>query len=348
MREFKLHHRLHPMEIAYRSMIGIFFVGFVLIVGVLQFDVLNEIGTNRTVLVYITLLIPAVLVVMLLHGFVIDLFLMRRAKKLWLVGHAFGLRKGSYLPLSPTIKDISEAAHMRLARNAYGNDDWSFCDIRFIRFRETNRGSFPSKTQYVSVAAFRLPRVLPNIFFDSKRTQGREFKLLFKSSQRHSLEGDFDTYFTTYFHEDYIIDNLSFITPDVMLDLIAACEYDIEIYGDTLYLYGDVMTMPKQLLDMQRVGFALQRRLSRSALTYRDERIDFDYGRKTVSTQGIRLRRSLSRAQVGIGFGIVLTAFGLFTISFDMLAGSFAALFGVALSVFSLIHLSELRRGERR
>ena len=115
----------------------------------------------------------------------------------------------------------------------------------------------------------------------------------FRKTQRHSLEGDFDTYFQTYFHEDYTIDNLSFITPDLMQVLKTAMHYDIEIFEDKLYLYSELEDMPAQLLDMERLGTTIRAKLMRNIEHYRDERIDSQIGRNTVSLHGIRLRQAV-------------------------------------------------------
>jgi hypothetical protein len=179
------------------------------------------------------------------------------------------------------------------SKNSFVGDGWGFCDFQFTLYRKTKYGEYRAETNYYAVAAFSLPRKLPNVFFDSKATGGREFKKLFRQSQKHSLEGDFDTHHTTYFHEDYTIDNLSFITPEVMLAIRDAKEYDVELYSNMLYLYNELEDMPQQLEDMEEKGKKIRLKLLNNITTYKDDRIDYGDGRKTVSLLGARLRVSL-------------------------------------------------------
>jgi hypothetical protein len=201
---------------------------------------------------------------------------------------------------------ISNRGHT--VNNSYVGADWGYGEYQFKGYVETKGGRrYDTATFYYAVAMFTLPRKLPNVFFDSHRTGGREFSVLFDAAQKHSLESVFDNYFTTYFHEDYKIDSLSFITPEVMEVLIAAKEYDIEIYQDKLYIYNELENMPQQLEDMWRSGDSIRQKLLNNIITYRDERIDFADGRNTVSTLGLTLRRSLKPIYGAIFFGAIMT-----------------------------------------
>jgi hypothetical protein len=135
----------------------------------------------------------------------------------------------------------------------------------------------------------KLPRKLPHVIFDSKKSRGRQFRFFIDADQKHSLEGNFDQYFTTYFPKLYRVDSLSFITPDVMHAMIAASEYDIEILDDQLFIYGSLDDPNQQIEAMALKIGAIKKELLDNILTYRDERLAFDDGRRTVSVEGRRL-----------------------------------------------------------
>lgn len=78
-----------------------------------------------------------------------------------------------------------------------------------------------------------LPRELPHIVIDA-RSNGRLLSIL-PGTQRLSLEGDFDRYFTTYVPNGYERDALQLLTPDVMACLIDhGRAWDVEIVDDQL------------------------------------------------------------------------------------------------------------------
>jgi hypothetical protein len=91
-----------------------------------------------------------------------------------------------------------------------------------------------------------------------------------------------------------------------MKTIIAAQEYDIEIYQDKLYIYNELENMPQQLENMWRSGDRIRQKLLNNILSYRDERIDFADGRKTVSTLGLTLQRSPTPLYMAIAFGAIM------------------------------------------
>lgn len=179
--------------------------------------------------------------------------------------------------------------------NCVKSDSWVYADWSYDHYEQTKNGEYKAAVIYYGVMAARLPRVMPNVFFDSKAERGRQFKAQFAANQRHSLEGDFDQYFDTYFVEGYTIDSLSFITPDVMLALEAASVYDIEIIDDQVLLYGPVYVDATRLDDMAAKLLAIQAQLAENARTYRDERLPAAEGRQTVALIGMVLRRPQPR-----------------------------------------------------
>lgn len=182
--------------------------------------------------------------------------------------------------------------HRPFVSNFVKGTDWDYGELAYKIVRKTKYGDYDAATVYYGVMTTQLPRQLPNVFFDSKRARGRQFRFHFSRAQRHSLEGDFDNYFVTYFAEQYTIDSMSFISPDVMLALRDAGDYDIEIVGDRLYLYGSLHDVNTQIPDMLSKLQAIRRQLLDNIITYRDERLPYALGRQRVTPLGASLKQS--------------------------------------------------------
>lgn len=148
---------------------------------------------------------------------------------------------------------------------------------------------------YYSVMTVDLPRKLPHVFFDSGWARGKQFGMEFAGSQTISLEGDFDKYFTTYFADQYHIDSLSFITPDVMWAMKEAADYDIEIVGNQLFLLGDLRDPSIQLPDMERKIMKIKSTLMQTTKSYRDNSLEPVLAKTEVHELGVRLARNLTR-----------------------------------------------------
>ncbi len=107
-----------------------------------------------------------------------------------------------------------------------------------------SNGSLTSRNSraYVKV---KLTRNLPHMVLDAKKGDFLKRDLtnsseLFDQSQILSLEGEFDKHFTLHVPRQYERDALYVFTPDVMAALIDhGKEYNIEIVGDELYIYGN-------------------------------------------------------------------------------------------------------------
>ena len=183
---------------------------------------------------------------------------------------------------------------------------WDYTDWSYDWYQQVRSGEFKGAEVYYSAMSAKLPRILPNVFFDSKSERGRQFKAKFTKDQRHSLEGNFDTYFDTYFAEGYTLDSLSFITPDVMEQLIRASSYDIEIVQDRVLLYGPVFVDASMLQDMAAKLLAVQKELAENADTYRDNRLSGEARATTVTPQGMFLRRKTTN---WISIAIVIAAY---------------------------------------
>lgn len=176
--------------------------------------------------------------------------------------------------------------------NFLKGEDWEYGEFSYKIYRKSRYGENHTETVYYSVMSTSLPRELPNMFFDSKKARGRQFRFEFDSSQLHELEGDFNQYFATYFPNWYTIDGLAIITPDVMQALKDAASYDIELVGNRIYLYGPVYAVQRQLPDMMAKIRPIRQQLLDNILTYRDERLPYQQGRQRVTPLGATLKRS--------------------------------------------------------
>lgn len=199
----------------------------------------------------------------------------------------------------------------KIFNNIVSNNIWTFGDYSYSVYKKTKSDEVKVYTVYYSVCYIQLPRKLPNVFFDAKKTKGREFKKRFDDSQRHSLEGNFDTYFDTYFPPHYTVDSLSFITPEVMQALIAAKNYDVEINNNKVYIYGSLQPMPDQLIAMTSAVQTIYTALLNNITTYRDERIAYEQGRQKVSIYGEELRKSRVGDYFTVVFGAIIVTAGI-------------------------------------
>lgn len=161
------------------------------------------------------------------------------------------------------------------------------------------------QTVRYAIMAVKLPRKLPQVLFDSLKHQKRQFRLVFDQRQALRLEGSFEKHFTTYFPQQYQIDGLSFITPEVMEALVEADDYDFEIASDSLLMFGQLQDDPvAQITDMQQKILRVRDKLLHNILTYRDERLPYAEGRLNVARPGMGIANGpfwpLSLAFVGL------------------------------------------------
>lgn len=201
-------------------------------------------------------------------------------------------------------------------RDAYRNmidspEGWAYADYSYTIRRRGWPTSYDAAREHYAVMTVLLPRKLPNIFFDSRKVRGRQFRFHFFKNQLHHLEGDFDRYFATYFPEDYTIDSMSFISPEVLWALREAREYDAEIIDDRLFLYGDVKDPAFQLSDMHSKIMNIKKHLEKNVRTYRDARLPVADGRKRVSRVAVWLKPSYFWEYVMVAAAVVYVVFEL-------------------------------------
>lgn len=204
--------------------------------------------------------------------------------------NAFHPKPREFFAANGSLDELQDGQDLTV-RNVIETAEWTYYDLSYALYTRTKYGKHKSSTVYYGVMSTKLPRKLPNVFFDSRQARGRQFRFHFARSQRHSLEGDFDKFFVTYFPEAYKIDSLSFISPDVMWQLREAADYDIEIADDRLFLYGPLFAPEAQLTDMAAKLAAIKKELLDNILTYRDERLPLRHGRNKVAPEGMKLKR---------------------------------------------------------
>lgn len=217
--------------------------------------------------------------------------------------------KKDYGEFSPLFKDIVRESSGKKVLTSIGHDQWCFVDfILEMRYSESNsRDPRPDHDRYYSAVTFDLGRELPNLIFDSKKSQGKQMKYTFDKGQKISLEGNFDTYFDTYHPAHYHVDLLSIITPEVMEKLIDAKEYDIEFYGNKIYIYHTIVS-DDQAIDMIQKANAIFQLLASNVNVYTDTRNNDPRSPKAVHTYGKTAQRSFVFSSViTIIFGSIIT-----------------------------------------
>ncbi len=151
-------------------------------------------------------------------------------------------------------------------------------------------------------AGLRLPRQVPHLVLDSTSNNGTllgralisNLPVVISNSQRISLEGDFDKYFTLYAPKQYEVDVRYILTPDVMAALVdQSSHFDIELVDDMAFFYvlqseksddqmfGDIFTV------LTVAGRELYHQVDR----YTDDRVTGVPGSNTVAEQGRRLKK---------------------------------------------------------
>lgn len=196
---------------------------------------------------------------------------------------------------SPTGKDVRNRRYM----NGLEGEGWAYADYAYDVYAQSKSSAYSFSTDYYSVFSMRLPRQVPNILFDSRRSRGRQFRTMFAGDQIHHLEGDFDKFFTTYIPYTYTIDAYSFISPEVLWAIREAADYDVEIVSDTLYLMGPMGEPDFVVSDMHAKALGIYNALVDNLKNYRDERLPYTEGRKAVSPLGAQLFESNVKMLVG-------------------------------------------------
>lgn len=167
----------------------------------------------------------------------------------------------------------------------------------------TGSGKNRSVQQY-NFARVSLSRNLPHLVLDAKSNNFFVSNLpsQFDASQRMSLEGDFDKYFSVYAPKGYERDALYVFTPDVMQVLAdQGKDFDMEIVGNELFVFrvGKLNLAAKPELEkMLRVINAISAELRDQTRRYQDERAAAVQP-GVVAEQGRRLKKGLNWVVIG-------------------------------------------------
>jgi hypothetical protein len=168
-------------------------------------------------------------------------------------------------------------------------------------------------TKFYGFAEYQLPVELPHIFMSRRGFRPPAFSSYRAPlrSQRLSLEGDFDRYFTTYCPKGYERDALYLLTPDVMIALIdGARNFDVEILGNRLILRSrkDLVTIdPAVWQTIARAISALAGRANQWKLWHDDRRdLERDTSARLEAEKpsGVALAGRYLRG--GLSFGAIL------------------------------------------
>ena len=128
----------------------------------------------------------------------------------------------------------------------------------------------------LSFVAIPLDRPVPNIVLVGRRIGALALGgFAMHESQRLSLEGDFDRYFSLYCPVDYERDALQIFTPNLMQLLIdTTSDCDVELVDDWMFVYSRWgRTLDAATLDrLEAVTRLVQSTVERQTGRYRDER----------------------------------------------------------------------------
>ncbi len=211
--------------------------------------------------------------------------------------------------VSPTLLEVGKRD--RQISNVIASNGWKVATYEYAIYGRGRHSGTKLKTIYYTVFKLDLPRRMPHILFDSKKSRKQQFRVLFDQSQRQQLEANFEKYFTTYFPKDYEIDGRSIIGPEVIEALIEAKDYDVEIIGDSLYLYSPLL-VPSEIQNLIKNGKNIFKSIQDEMRVYQDDRLQDAHDRDNVSTFGAHLRRNPYRSLPLLVLGVAFIAIGLF------------------------------------
>jgi len=147
-----------------------------------------------------------------------------------------------------------------------------------------------------------LTRNLPHMVLDGKANNFLGFTGMtdsFDRSQKLSLEGDFDNYFTLYAPKQYERDALYVFTPDVMQVLIdEGKRFDMEIVDDELYAYSNTtfdLISKKQLSSLMKIIETVGSEIRDQTKRYADENVQ-STEQNIIAEKGRRLDKGFNWA----------------------------------------------------
>lgn len=230
-------------------------------------------------------------------------------------------------------------------RDTIFGQGWRYFDMTYDRLSIlksifSDDWNIHSDRNYWSVVEIQLPRKFPNMFLDSRVAHGRQARGNISGNQILKIEGNFNDFFTVYVPIQYEIDALSFLTPDVLQQMLMTSEFDIEISRDKLYLYGPYIKTEDVELMVQK-AFLIYEKIKEYSSIYRDQRIKYEFGRKTTSAFAGALSNDVLFARHGshlLLFGILFLwlASTAKEINGDVLAMIIVGIVGILIGVYSI------------
>ena len=184
---------------------------------------------------------------------------------------------GTKIVKSAIGEELNRADLVRLIKR---RPKWQIYDTTFHLYDELDLGN--QQEAYYTVFEAQLRRRLPHLLFDSKQAKKRQFRHLYRQAQELSLEGGINDYFDVYAPDYYDIDVLSFITPEVIVAILAMRDYDLELIDDGLLCYAPLLSSAEIKVFQQRC-LHLFNHLDDNLSAYRDDRLKGKARRERVS-----------------------------------------------------------------
>ena len=203
----------------------------------------------------------------------------------------------SIVYLQPSAEDqiIPEHIGPGIIRQAH---HWRIYDNGLLQSNDVADQPLVGQTVYEA----RLSKSLPHLVLDNRKS-GHSFQRIYLEAQRVNLDGQFDRYFNSYCPQHYQIDSLSFMTPEVLTDMLDLKGCDFEIIDDHLIVCRS--PVPNSELDeFQTKCHRLHDRLNDNLSSYRDSYL----GPAKVSQFASRLHLSPT------GYIAVVIFFGFLTL----------------------------------
>ncbi|MCA9348884.1 hypothetical protein KC878_01935 [Candidatus Saccharibacteria bacterium] len=243
---------------------------------------------------------------------------------------------------------IFNSGDTRAYTNIIGNGTFAIYDYAY------STGSGKNRTRhYWRVASWQLSRPLPHLLFDAKKNNVWKFTNLpaaFDSSQKVSLEANFDDHFSLYSPENYNVDTLSFITPEIMDYLIRELDgFDIEIIDGQIFIYSGGTVKPNEFWQLYAKLYGLAKHLEDNIDSYRDQRVtqfaSTGTDRVQIAQQGLRLKRSKLPAFIGVMTTFLYITFRSTNGLTELSNGFILAIFGIGIAtfVYAIIAVNKFR-----
>lgn len=271
-----------------------FFVG--LFVSYLIVLNMQESGINRTIVFF------SIMAVVLIAAAITYLYQAHQSKRATIRRLRFEVFAAdndlNYDPImyEPSHQGVlfAEGADRRVVDMLRAGDDFEIGN--FVRTVRQGKYTTEKTNGYIRIT---LPRRVAHMLLDAKSNNMNLFgvslsnlDLAIDRSQKLSLEGNFDDYFTLYAPKEYERDAFYVFTPDLMallIDYLASC--DVEVIDNQLFIYSTKF----ELLDKATLAkiFMIITTVGGKAISQTDHYADEKVGsrrRDVVAKQGRRLK----------------------------------------------------------